>query len=291
VNNETYKAITGTSTFSSSSNTVTGYGTAFTSELSAGEYVLFGGTQYRRVVSISNNSFLTVSTNFVSAGANVTMTSMNEENPAGPYMSSSRYITRRVELADGFEANDLNVYVDVNRPAGTSIKVYYKVLNESDNDLFDDKFYQEMNIDGNVIFNEDPSVYSSEKYVVSDAIKSGGSFLLSGNVAVSTSTTTVTGTATKFIEQLKIGDTINVNADNRVVTAIANNTSLTVDSVFGTTSTGNLAYKLLYNSIVYTTPDNRTYSGYKYFAIKVVFLSDNPAVAPRIKKLRAIALT
>lgn len=290
INSQTSKTITGTSTFSAASNTVVGYGTLFNTELSSGEYVLFGD-QYRKVISIASNTSLNVETTFVSSGANVFMSSMNEENPAGPYMSQSRYITRRVELADGFEANDLNVYVDVNRPAGTDIKVYYKVLNESDNDSFDDKFYQEMTLSGNIEFNQDPSKYSSETYVVPDSIKSGGSFLLNGKVSISSSTTTVTGTSTRFTEELKIGNTINVNSDNRVVTAIANNTSLTVDSAFGTTSTDNLAYKLLYNSIVYTTPDNRTYAGYKYVAIKVVFLSNNPAIAPRIKKLRAIALS
>jgi hypothetical protein len=290
INSLTYDTISGTATFSSSSNTVTGYGTAFTTELSAGEYVKFGD-QYRRVITIANNTSLTVATNFVSAGANVSMTSSNEENPTGPYASSSRYITRRVELADGFEANDLVVYLDVNRPAGTDIKVYYKVLSEEDNDSFDDKFYQEMLIDGNVIFNEDPEAYAPEKYVVPDIIKSGGSTLLSGTLSISTATTTVTGTSTRFTEQLKIGDTIRVNADTRVVSTIANNTSMTVDSVFSTTSSGNLGYKQLYNSVIYTTPDNRTYSGYKYFAIKVVFLSSNPAIAPRIKRLRSIALT
>lgn len=290
INNQTSTAISGTAVFSAASNTVTGFGTAFTTEIDSGEYVLFG-SEYRRVISVTNNAHLTVATNFVASGANVSMSVMNEEHPTGPYSSNSRYITRRVELADGFEANDLVVYLDVNRPAGTDIKVYYKVLNEEDNDAFDDKFYQEMPIEGNVIFNEDPNTYSAEKYIVPESIKSGGSNVLTGNVAISTSTTTVTGTSTRFMEQLRTGDIIRVNSDTRVVSSIANNTSLTVDSVFSTTSSGNLAYKLLYNSLVYTTPDNRTYSGYKYFAIKVVFLSSNQAIAPRIRKLRAIALT
>ncbi len=290
INNSTYDVVSGTASFSSSSNTVVGYGTAFTTELTAGEYVSFGG-QYRRVASITNNNHLIVATNFTASGANVALTTSNEENPAGPYASESRYITRRVELADGFEANDLVVYVDVNRPAGTDIKVYYKVLSEEDNDSFDDKFYQEMPIEGNVTFNEDPSKYVTEKYIVPEIIKSGGSNVLSGTVSVSSVNTTVTGTSTRFLEELGIGDVIRVNSDNRVVSSIANNTSLTVDSVFSATTSGATAYKLLYNSIVYTTPDNRTYSGYKYFAIKIVFLSNNSAIAPRIKRLKSIALT
>jgi hypothetical protein len=39
----------------------------------------------------------------------------------------ARYITRRVTLSPGFEAQDLRVYVDAYCPGSSSIKVYYKV--------------------------------------------------------------------------------------------------------------------------------------------------------------------
>lgn len=289
INSSTANNLSGTVSYSASSNVVIGTSTAFTTEIFNGELLKFGDV-YRRVSSISNNTYLTTTTDFVTSASDVAISSLNEENPVGPYVSESRYITRRVELEDGFEANDLQVYVDVNRPAGTNIKVYYKVLSDSDEDAFDDKFYQEMEIDGAVIFNEDPNTYSSEKYVVPTPIKTGGSNLLSGTVSISDSSATVTGTSTKFLEELRIGDTVRVNSDVRIVTAIANNTSLTVDSNFSISTAGVQMYKLLYNSIIYTTPDNRTYSGYKYFAIKVVFLSNNVAISPRIKKLKAIAL-
>lgn len=290
INSSTYTLLSGDATFTTGANTVVGYNTGFTTEISNGQFISFGGVN-RQVKSITNNAHLIVATNFVTSSSNVAITSLNEENPIGTYASQSRYITRRVELADGFEANDLNVYIDVNRPAGTDIRVYYKVLNNSDNDSFDNKFYQEMTIEGSTVFNEDPDTYSSEKYVVSPAIKSGGSNVLSGTVATSNASVTVTGTSTRFLEQLNIGDTVRVNSDTRVVSTIANNTSLTVDSNFSTIQSGTQMYKMLYNTIVYTTPDNRTYSGYKYFAVKVVFLSNNPAISPKIKKLKAIALT
>lgn len=290
INSLTYTTISGLASYSSSSNTVTGYGTAFTSEIDSGEYVWFGGVP-RKVAYITSNTSLTVTDNFVTSGANVAITSMNEENPSGPYASNSRYITRRVELSDGFEANDLNVYVDVNRPAGTDVKVYYKVLSEADNDAFDDKFYQEMEIEGTPTLTENPNAFFEEKYVVPTAIKSGGTNTLSGTVSTSISSATVTGTSTRFLEELKIGDTIRIDTVTKVVSAIANNVSLTADSVYSTAYSSYNMYKMLYNSIVYTTPDNRTYSGYKYFAIKVVFVSNNSAIAPKIKRLRAIALT
>ena len=135
---------------------------------------------------------MTVATNFTEANsASQTISMENEENPEGPYVSSSRYITRRVALNDGFEASDLAVYIDVNRPAGTDIKVYYKVLNENDNDTFDDKFYQEMTLSNTKIFNQNSKVYSEEKYIVPTSIKTGGSTLLSGTVQISNTNSTV----------------------------------------------------------------------------------------------------
>lgn len=60
----------------------------------------------------------------------------------GNYLS--RYITRRVELADGFDAGDLRVYLTAYKPSTTDIQVYYKVMNESDPDDFDNKNYVKM---------------------------------------------------------------------------------------------------------------------------------------------------
>ena len=51
--------------------------------------------------------------------------------------ASSRYITRRVTLNNNFASTGLTVFVDVNRQPGTSIEVYYKVLNQYDPNDFD----------------------------------------------------------------------------------------------------------------------------------------------------------
>lgn len=53
--------------------------------------------------------------------------------------TSARYITKRITLADGFDASDLKVYFAANRPNGTNIDVYYKVLATGDTQRFDDK--------------------------------------------------------------------------------------------------------------------------------------------------------
>ena len=55
-----------------------------------------------------------------------------------------RYVTRKITLAEGFDAGDLRVYVNCIRPSGTQVLVYYKVLSSSDSDSFGDKRWVQM---------------------------------------------------------------------------------------------------------------------------------------------------
>ena len=52
--------------------------------------------------------------------------------------SKTRYITRRVTLADGQDAEDLRVYLSAYLPPGAQVSVYAKILNGDDSDLFAD---------------------------------------------------------------------------------------------------------------------------------------------------------
>ena len=52
-----------------------------------------------------------------------------------------RYISKKVTLADGQDAEDMVVYMDAFKPSGTDIKVYARVINAEDGDNFDDKDY------------------------------------------------------------------------------------------------------------------------------------------------------
>jgi hypothetical protein len=57
----------------------------------------------------------------------------------------SRYITRPVPLADGFEARDIQVLFDAYRPLGSHFYVYYKVLpGNADQVRFEDQVWRPM---------------------------------------------------------------------------------------------------------------------------------------------------
>lgn len=60
----------------------------------------------------------------------------------------------------------------------------------------------------------------------------------SGTAAVTAGSTTVTGTSTAFLTELRPGQEITINGERKVVTAIASATSLTVDTPYAATASG-----------------------------------------------------
>jgi hypothetical protein len=64
---------------------------------------------------------------------------------SGPYGTAlSRYIGKTVTLADGQDAEDLQVYIDAYKPPGTEIYVYAKIWNNGDPDTFDSKPWSQL---------------------------------------------------------------------------------------------------------------------------------------------------
>ena len=66
------------------------------------------------------------------------------ENKSSGGNCKARYVTKPVVLADGFDAGDLRVFLDCNRPVGTDIVVYYKIKSADDTDAFENKNWQLM---------------------------------------------------------------------------------------------------------------------------------------------------
>ena len=60
-----------------------------------------------------------------------------EANTISGGNAKAKYITKKVTLADGQDAEDIRVYVSAYRPPGSNISVYYKILHREDSDTFD----------------------------------------------------------------------------------------------------------------------------------------------------------
>ena len=68
------------------------------------------------------------------------LTTNETELPAGGD-ATAKYITRTVTLADAFDAQDITIYLNMNRRGGTQVTCYYKILSQYDFDSFEDKLW------------------------------------------------------------------------------------------------------------------------------------------------------
>ncbi len=134
----------------------------------------------------------------------------------------NKYISQTVTLADGQDAEDINIFLTSYRPPGTDVKVYVKFLNAEDAETLSQKYWIEME-------------------------KQGGGDLIYSSIA---------------------------NRDNYKEYTFSPPTSV----------------KSGPNGEVQYTVGNTTYTGYKYFAVKIVLTATNPAIVPRVADLRVIAL-
>ena len=82
--------------------------------------VVTGIDAYHKQITMSNNA--------TSDSSNIALTFTQVETTAAGGGAIARYITKPINLADGFEASNLCVSVDVNRPVNTNVQVYYRAL-------------------------------------------------------------------------------------------------------------------------------------------------------------------
>lgn len=67
----------------------------------------------------------------------------------------AKYVSQKIVLAEGQDAEDIRVYVTGYRPSGTNISCYVKLLSSEDTELFEDKLWTKMTMTGG------ESVYSN----------------------------------------------------------------------------------------------------------------------------------
>ena len=163
---------------------------------------------------ISSNSYLEgVNANSVIA----TGTSV----PSGGY-AINKYISQAVTLADGQDAEDIQIFLSAYRPPNTDVKVYIKVLHAAD-----------------------PVALFQRDWI--EMIKQSGAEGMYSSSA----------NRLDFKEYAFGFDVSRMTGPN-----------------------GEFQY----------TSGGITYTGYKYYQIKIVLTADNTAVYPRVADLRAIAL-
>lgn len=225
-------------------------------------------------------------------------------------LAINKYISKTITLASGLDSEDLVVYIDAYRPKGTIINVYGKFLSAADPDPFDSKDWTLLMMDdiSSTLYSDSTNI-SDIKELKFSVLNSPFSTPKDGVISTSTASTTVTGINTQFTTDLKIGDLIKVYSDSTKaslqisrVTAIANNTSLTVDNNSSFTSIVGSYEKVDFPQMAFINENNSNilryysasgvaYDTYITYAIKIVLASETSYIVPRVLNLRAIAIS
>ena len=269
----------------------------------------------------------TIKTNIVAIKniINLNANTYGELNPNGG-AAKAKYVSKKVALAEGQDAEDAIIYLSAYKPSNTDIKVYIKLLSVSDSDSIENKSWTLLNQ------NTSPAVVSSRvdrndfhefvydvpiKYSINAASTTAmadyaiyGTFAntaVGSNNAISISNTTplnsgelvyfigasvATGIANGFY---------NIHFANTSTIQLANtgSTSMTTITSAASANTGTLYYvpltgfkdRNISNNISYYTSSGANFPTYKTFAIKIVMTSDEGShIVPRVSDMRAIAL-
>ena len=254
--------------------------TAYQSVLNEHEYEYDDNERYivsksNEVVSMSSNKSATFKLNletisdFVSPVIDLSRKSMlfiqnlinndvtNEHTRYGN--ATTKYVSKKVVLADGQEAEDLKVYLTAFRPADSDIKVYAKFWNSLDSEKFDDKVWTLLQYDngGDLVYSSPSNKKDYIEYEFSvpsvnavnyAAFSNNGTIsynTLAGGITITSSCTAITAYSHSFNANTDVNNTnetiaiTNANtyfrvndyvtyytaAGNTVVSGLANNTS------------------------------------------------------------------
>jgi len=283
------------------------------STVTSNGYVFFANSSVIYITNVSSSNTSSIAT-FNTANSVVnsprignvnisTVTTFNETGSVGS--SATRYISKNVILAEQQDAEDLVCYLTAYRPPGTDFKVYGKFLAGSDSATFQSKDWSAM-------------VETTSSALVSSAVNTNDLVELVYDLPTSVQIIANSATVSNTSASVNVNSTAAFSAgsfvyvvDNstglinvRQVTGIVNSTIMTVSSNLSINSTNAAvgiipglqsragAFKYANNSSIvrYVTNGDGVFDTYKVFAVKVVLVSNNYHIVPRMADLRCLAL-
>ena len=239
---------------------------------------------------------------------NVNNDSSGEENGKGA--AAARYVSKMIVLGTDQLAEDLKTTITCYKPANTDIKVYAKFRNSNDIETMDVKTWTQLRA---VTPDQLSSSTNRNDFIEIDYVvpfepagaKANGTFtVLSGN-------SVITGTSGAVNTSIATGDVVRVyspyfsNTYFIATVTQSNTTTFTVAQSVANASilgTGFLVDVLSYpasgyldvqesNILSYFNTSRAHFQGFDSFAFKVVMLSNNDHVYPRVAGLTSIAVS
>jgi hypothetical protein len=220
---------------------------------------------------------------------------------------TSKYISKKVTFAAERNAEDLVVYLQGYRPAGSEIKVYAKIHNSVDKETFDDKAWTPLELKNNTdkFSSDDPNdmyeyeygfpQYPDIQYGLSGAFTTGAS---SNAITTSVSQEAILTTG----DLIRLYDPLFPDNHEVFPVSSANSTAIvlfkTIDNVnlvskdisvdklkYRNTAWNNIANG---NKARYVSSSYVEYDTYKSFQIKIVLLSSSTYIIPKVEQIQVI---
>lgn len=233
-----------------------------------------------------------------------------EETNTGSSLSKS--VSKIVTLADGLDAEDLNVYLTAYKPQNTNIKVFAKLLNAADPDSFENKTWSELvQVTDYTLTSDSTNLQDYKEFqytlptdpitydIPDDLITTNNSVTLTSTLANSTWTEQYSNN-----QQIVVwSDSNKTKYEVHTISSVNSNTQLTLANPIGFTNTTSAfigtmpfpysAYKNSMNSNIvrYHDQNGVPYDSYKQYAIKIVLSAKQNNLVPKVADMRAIALS
>ena len=271
---------------------------------------------------------MSVSGNVVATMRNVnnSLSILASEKTPGDGTAKARYISKKVVLADGQEAEDIKLFIAAYKPAGTEMYVFAKFWNGADPESFDSKQWTQLSTPNSLISNKS-NTNDFIEYQYGLSIKTPSIINITANsygFSNSTDTIVVDNVANSIFQ---VGDRIYYGVPDTFIpiaplvgnsyyfVSFANDISIALSSVPGganvnivddrQTSIGEIHslrddkatdYTAFLNSdneniLRYYNRDGSIFDTYKAYAIKIVLLSSDSSVVPRLQDYRTVAVS
>jgi len=288
------------------------------------ERALFSRTNERGTLGGANTNVVDVTMNSLVEGVSpvldlgrthsIYLDNIIDANASGETASSggtliNRYISKTITLAEGQDAEDIQVVLTSYRPPGTDVKVWLKVLNGDDATPFIDRDWVELYKmdEGDLIYSSQTDRNDFVEYKFGVPTTTVDRLTLA--TPLFNSNATNAGITSVNTGLTLVGPTIGFTATVDEIQGtiyIMSNTGYTTGESADIYLTGNLIGNVAISAIgqpaaligtngelVYRTDSGTRFSTYKYFAVKIGLVNDgtnNSAVYPRVGDLRCIAL-
>lgn len=263
----------------------------------------------------SNSTVLTPTIDLISGSSLLSKTNIIGSSAAGEHKNNgnakSKYISKMVSLSEGNDAEDINVYLTAYKPVGTNLIVFAKILNSSDNEIFEDKDWSMLRqVSDSTLYSDSNNQDDYKEYqytFTQNPITVPFTELITTN---NTTTIVSTNSDTKWQTIFANGQLITLytdiygsNFEVNKIASIVSNTEITLANPVGiaNTTSGIVAampfpYSAFKNTnngniVRYYNTNGSAYDSFRKFAIKIVFIAQDTHLVPKVGDIRVLALS